>query len=1068
MLSMSVGTQPAGSGSRQSADAHSAGSGSTRLGEHATHYEGMALVLRLLGPLEVVSNGREYDLGGSRQRIVLAMLALNVNRVVPIELLIDAVWNTSPPNTARAQIQICVSGLRKVFVDFGGAIRIKTRAPGYQLEAPPEALDAEQFAALVETARAHVNAGRTSEAVATLRSALSLWRGPALAGVQSDLVRRGADQLESARLSAVMERVRLDLALGRHEEVVGELASLVEEHPLRERLYEFLMLALYRSGRQAEALEVCRKARTTLVEELGIEPGQNLRRLETAILNRDPELDLSLPSPMSNGGDGSAAATKSNVVPRRLPASIADFTGRREQLAEIRKVLSDDGDANTRFGMRIVAISGKGGVGKSTLAVRAAHELREVYPDGHLYADLDAPPGEDRVSGVLDRFLRALGVDGTAIPAEVEEKADLYRSRIANNRVLVVLDGARSEDEVLPLLPAGPGCAVIVTSRARLSGLPGAHLITIDPFDVELSLEMLTKIIGPERMAAEPTAAVEMVDFCGRLPLAIRIAGARLASRQHWRLDILVARLRNTARRLDELSYRGLELRSSIGLTYRLLDIDTKRLFRLFALITTPDFPDWMASALLDIDPFDAEEALENLVETQLLDTVDYPGERLRYRYHDLIRVYAHERLQEEETQADRDAAVVRLVGAALAKAEQAHRKEYGGDYTILHGNGPRWYPEGNPCEEIDDPMEWLEAERRSLVAAVKLAADVGEDELCWDLALTAVTLFEVKGHFEDWRETAEVALEATQRADNHRGQAAMLYSLGTLAMSQRQLAVAEERFAAALDLFRGDNDVHGCALVLRNWAMVDRLRDRATVELAKYHEALELMRIVDDPVGEAGILRNLAKLQLEEGDNESARELLNTALACTQRVNYPRGEAQVVTRFAELYLGENQVEQAHQAFNRVLLIVRNIGDRIGEANALYGLGVVRQRTGRLDNAETTLQHAQSLARRVGERHIEGQALYALGEIALAKGNGAAGLVYLAEARQMFAELGAVVWHAKTLILTSDVHQGAGDLDQAREDIANAVELLKKADTREAARLRAELEVTRAALFTTT
>ncbi len=993
------------------------------------------------------------------------MLALNANHVVPVEQLIDAVWNTAPPTTARAQIQICVSALRRIFVEAGAPLQIRTRSPGYQLEIPPEHLDTEQFAGLVAAARAHAGAGRNSEAVATLRTALGLWRGPALAGLQSDLVRRGADQLEHARLAVVMERIQLDLALGRHEEVIGELTALVDEHPLRERLYESLMLALYRSGRQAEALEVCRRARQTLVEELGIEPGKNLQQLESAILKRLPDLDVVVPETprQDEQAKAEAPAAPPPVVPRRLPASIADFTGRQEQLAEIRRVLSD-GDPDNRFGMRIVAISGKGGVGKSTLAIRAAHELADVYPDGHLYADLAVHSGGDRVQDVLERFLRALGVDGPTIPEDVEEKADLYRSRLANNRVLIVLDGATSENEVMPLLPAGAGCAVIVTSRAMLSRLPGAHTIAIAPFDVSLSLEMLAKIIGPDRMAAEEDAAVELVDFCGRLPLAMRIAGARLASRPHWRLDVLIARLRNTARRLDELSYHGLELRSSIGLTYRMLQDDTKKLFRLFALITTPDFPGWTAAALLDIDHFDAEEVLEHLVETQLLDTVAYPGERPRYRFHDLIRVYAQERLAEEDSDEDRHAAITRLVGAWLAKAETAHRKEYGGDYTILHGTAPRWRGDDGNDDDIDDPMEWLESERRSLVAAVRLAASVGEDELCWDLALTSVTLFEVKGHFDDWRETAEVALEATQRAGNRRGEAAMQYSLGSMAMSQRRLAIAEERFGAALDLFRTADDDHGRALVLRNAAMVDRMYGRGSAMLTKYTEALHLMRRVDDPVGEAGILRSLAKLRIDEGNANEARELLDRALQCTRRVNYLRGEAQVVTRFAELYLGENQVEQAHQALNRVLLIVRNIGDRIGEAHALYGVGVVRQRTGRLDNAKTTLQHALALANRVGERLIEAQAHYALGEIALARGNSGTGMDHLGKAELTFAELGSTVWHAKTLILISDVHHGTGDLDRAREAVDKADRLLRGADSKEAQRLTEELAVTKTML----
>jgi len=1018
-----------------------------------------------MGPLDLSSDKGEHDLGGTRQRMVLAMLALTANRVVPVERLIDAVWNTNPPTTARAQIQICISTLRKIFVDANVAMRIRTRSPGYQLDVPPGELDTEQFDALVATARAHTGAGRTSEAVATLRTALALWRGKALADLDGDLVRRGADQLEHTRLAAVMERIGLDLALGHHEEVVGELTALVDEHPLRERLYEFLMLALYRSGRQAEALEIGRRARTVLVEELGIEPGKSLRDLERSILRRIPELDLVSPVPLPSTAETPAQDETPLFMPRMLPATIADFTGRAGQLADIRGALAGTGDRTLHMGTRIVSVSGKGGVGKSTLAIRAAHELRDVYPDGHLYADLEASSGTSRVQDVLDRFLRALGVNGPTIPADVEEKADMYRSRVANLRVLIVLDGVTSEAEVIPVLPAGPGCAVIVTSRSPLSGLPGAHRIAVDPFDVTLSLEMLTKIIGPERMAAERDAAIELVDSCGRLPLAMRIAGARLASRPHWRLDILVARLRNTARRLDELTYHGLELRSSIGLTYRVLQEDAKRLFRLFALVPTADFSGWTAAALLDSDPFDAEEVLEHLVETQLLDTVAYPGEQPRYRFHDLIRVYAQERLAEEETEADRRAAVVRLVGALLAKAEDAHCREYGGAYTILHGTGPRWRPEGGSGTDIEDPVNWLESEHRSIVAGVRLAAEVGEDELCWDLALTAVTLFEVKGHFEDWREISELALEATVRAGNRRGQAAMQYSLGSMSMSQRRLGCAEERFAAALEIFRGDGDMHGCALVLRNAAMVDRLRGRSTAMMAKFHEALQLMREVEDPVGEAGILRCLAKLRIDEGDTEEARELLEQALERTRRVNYLRGEAQVVIRFADLYLGTDQVSEAHRMLNRVLLIVRDIGDRIGEAHALHGVGLVRLRTGRLDNAKATLQHAHSLARQVGERLIEAQSLFALGEIALARGNSAACLMHLAEARQLFAELGSTVWHAKALILMSEVHQGMGELDHARHEIKQADELLSLADSKEADRLAEELNTVRSILF---
>jgi DNA-binding SARP family transcriptional activator len=1001
--------------------------------------------------------GEQRDLGGTRQRVVLAMLALNANRLVPIEQCIDAIWATAPPTTARAQIQICVSGLRRVLADAGGTARIRTCPPGYVLEIPETSLDVAQFDGLVAAARVHVAAGRISEAVATLRSALSLWRGAALADMGSELLRHGAARLEEARVGAIMERIRLDLALGRRAEVVDELFALVRQHPLRERLYEYLMLALYRSGRQADALEVCRQARVTFLAELGIELGQSVRRLETAILDQDPELDVAVV-----GIDAVAAAgmdAQQSVVPRGLPASIADFTGRHSQLAEIKRALDGDGRRPGGYGVRIVAISGKGGVGKSTLAVRAAHELRDGYPDGHLYGDLASPDGEDRTRNLLARFLHAFGIAGSALPDDDEERRELYRSRVADKKVLVVLDGATDEDQVLPLLPAGPECAVIVTSRARLSGLPGAHRIDVDVFDVNRSLELLTTIVGPARLQAEPEAALELVNLCGGLPLAIRIAGARLASRRHWRIDVLVARLRNTVRRLDELSYRGLVLRSTFGLSYRALPAVAQRLFRRCALVTSPDFPAWTAAALLDTTPFEAIEVVESLVEAQLLDTVQYPGERLRYRFHDLIRVFADECLAAEETEAERTATVERLVGAWLARAEHAHRKELGGDYTILHGTAPRWPagPELEEADEMGDHMDWLETERRSLVSAVHLAADYGMAEACWDLALTSVTLFEVKGQFDDWRDTAERALAVADTAGNMRGRAAVLYSLGAMHSHQTRLNEARCCFADALEIFEAVGDEHGYALALRNSATIDRLLDGNATIMAKYAVALRKIRAVGDHVGEAYILQNMAKVCLDEGDADHARVLLEAALERCRQVGYLRGEAQVLNRFAELHLFVNQAEQAHQALNRVLLTVRDIGDRIGEAHALFRLGVVRQRSGRLDNAETTLQHALALAQQVGERMVAGNAHHALAEIALARGHESAGADHVGAAIELFAELGSTMCRAKALILRSDIHLGRGEDAPAARDLDEAIELLHTMNSAAAVRLRGEL-----------
>lgn len=1013
--------------------------------------------LRLLGPPELVIDGRSVNLGGPRQRVVLCLLALNANRVTPIEKLLDAVWGDSLPSTARGQIQICISALRKLFAAVPGRTVIRTQPPGYVLSLEPGELDVELFHTRVAAGRAHAAANRPAEAVAELRAALALWRGPALAGIPSDLLHREATLLEERRNAALEERLRLDLALGRHQELVGELRGLVIEQPLQERLHAFLMLALYRCGRQAEALEVGRRARALLADELGLDPGRELQDMEQAILTRSPTLDLPRTTAQVAGQAPVAAAEPPQpavvadppVVPRLLPPSIADFTGREDLLAQIRAALVRDDDS---YAMRIVAISGPGGVGKSTLAVRAAHELVEEFPDGQLYADLQTSNVDGGTSRQLARFLRALGVSGTAVPDDPQDRVEMYRSRIAQRRMLVVLDDVTDEEQVLPLLPGSPNCAVITTSRMRLSGLPGAHCITVDALDAEQSIRMLTRIVGAERVVGEPEASSDLVSLCARLPLALRIAGARLASRPHWRVEDLVHRLSDESRRLDEFVHKGLELRSNIGLTYRGLDERARRLFRLCALIHAPDFPGWAAAALLDTSLVEGEDLLESLVDAQVLDVVTLLNERThRYRFHDLVRVYALERLAEEESETERQAALTRFLGGWLSLSDEAHRREYGGDFTVLHGTAPRWVPRDAPLpERIDDPLPWWERERRGLVPAIRQAAEAHLDEACWDLALTSVTLFETKGYFDDWRETATLAHQAAEAAGNRRGQAASRYSLGTFAMAQKRLDDAEEHFAAAQACFAESNDRHGRALVLRNAAFVSRMRGDTETMLARYAEALTAMREVGDRVGEAHVLASLAKSRIDERDFATARRMLDEAVLICQQAGCLRVGAQVTYRLAELHLATGDIGQARQVLHRTLRVVRDIGDLIGEAYALHALGMVRHREGRLDNAHTTLMHALRLVRQVGDRWIEGQTLFELGQIALARGNDAVGVDLLAQAGELFAALDAPLWQAKTLVLVAEQHLIAGEAAVARQEVEQAAALLAMVNSPEA------------------
>jgi tetratricopeptide (TPR) repeat protein len=530
-----------------------------------------------------------------------------------------------------------------------------------------------------------------------------------------------------------------------------------------------------------------------------------------------------------------------------------------------------------------------------------------------------------------------------------------------------------------------------------------------------------------------------------------------------------VERLRDGTSRLDQFAHQRLDLRSNIGLSYRALGERARRLFRLFALVAAPDFPGWTAAALLGTSLTDAEDVLESLVEAQLLNAVFYPGMRQpRYGFHDLIREYAREQLMESDTDASRRDALGRLLGAWLALAEDAHRKEYGGDYTILHGEAARWRPTpGQTADILGNPPDWWESERSSLTWAVKQAAAAGMDELCWDLALTSIDLFEARGYFDDWRETSELACEAAERAGNRQGHAAMLYSLGTLHTVQKRLGEAEGYFAAARAMFAADENAHGCAIVLRTWALVDRQLGNIEGMLDRYSEALETMRAVGDRIGEAHILSHLAKFRIDEGDGDTgtAEEMLHESLAICREVLCARVEAQVLYRFAELYMATDRTELAREALNQVLRIVGDIGDRIGEAHALYGFGVLQQREGRLDSAQTTLLHGLALARQVGDLQVEGQGLCALAEIALARDDTVAARGRAQEAFRIFEEFTSGLWRARTLIVMSEIDAADGKLEAAREGSRRAEKLLGAIRSNESTRLLARLEDKKSALL---
>jgi DNA-binding SARP family transcriptional activator len=993
---------------------------------------------RVLGPLEVTVGSERLDLGGSRQQVVAATLLLSVNRVVTVDRLLEAIYGENPPLTSRSQAQISISSLRRLFASRGYDAIISTRAQGYVIEVDSGRLDSQQFGEQVVAARAAREASHLDKAVACYRDALRLWRGPAFDGIDSQLIRVAATRLDEQRIASNEDRVNLELELGRHRELVGELTELTEEFPLREQLRGQLMLALYRCDRTAEALQVYRQTRRTMIDELGIEPGERLQQLERAILTGDSALDPP--------AEPVRLKPLKQQVPGLLPTDMADFTGRAEEISAIHQHLIP-AQQEAKLAVPIVVIVGKGGVGKTSLAVHASHGVAEQFPGGQLFADLHGDTSHPVTAmQVLERFLRALGLPGSHIPDGLDERAEVYRNLLADRKILVVLDAAKSESQVVPLLPGSGAAAVIITSRRRLAGLAGATHIEVNVFDVEKSLDLLARIAGDARVQTQVQAAIAVAELCGYLPLALRIAGARLSARPHWDIQQLVERLADETHRLDELRHGDMGIRTSISLTYESIGEPAKQLFRRLALLDLPLFSGWLSAALLDLPVTQAEDLLDDLVNAQLIETTGSgSGVHSQYRFHDLIRVFARERLAAEEPAAERKAALERALGALLHLAQQANRRHYGGDYVSLHSDALRWpLPVELVQELVSDPLSWYDRERAVLVAGVRQAAQAGFVDLCWSLAFSAVTLFESRIYLDDWQETHDIALETAQKAHHIRGQAAMLYSIGELNIAQQRFDQAQQVFSEAGQLFREAGDDQGLALVTRHVAFIDRLGGRLDDATKRYEQALAVFRRTGDKIAAAHVLHGLAQVKLELNEVDRAKELLSDALQLSRIAPCGRVEAQVLHRMGEANLRAGDLAEAIVVFKLALANTRDLNDPIGEAYALMGVGVAETRRGEFGSARDVLQRALKLAGTVGERLAEARALLGLSELCLASGDPSQAVVYGEGSVDVFLGIGALLDAARAFTMLGDAHFALGATEAANEAMAEAATLTSK------------------------
>ncbi|GII60794.1 hypothetical protein Skr01_08790 [Sphaerisporangium krabiense] len=603
---------------------------------------------RVLGSLQVLDDGADLTPSAAKVRAVLAMLVLRHNQIVSTRELIDELWGERPPATALPTLHTYVYKLRKM-LGAGGPASVVTQPYGYLLATTPETIDVFRFDRLVAEGWNGLERGDPRHATDTLSQALALWRGPALANLAAgELLSAQITRLEESRLRALQLRLSADLRLGRHRELISELKELIATYPLNEDFYAKLMTALYQVGRRGEALEVFQNLRQVLVGQLGLEPSPALCRLQQRLLSADPGLDqpgLDQPGLMDRPPSAEAPAPPparpAEVKPAQLPPDIGDFVGRGPVVERIAAALAEAGTA-----VRVICVGGMPGAGKTALAVHAAHRVRAAFPSGQLFAGLGgavpAEPGE-----VLAGFLRAAGVAPGDVPADRDERSKLFRSWCSDRQVLIVLDDAAGAAQIQPLLPGSPGCAVIVTSRFGLHGFAGACVVELDALTQEEGLELLGKIVGPARLSAERHAAERIVRLCGRLPLALRCAGARLAAGQGLTLGGFADRLEDPRTRLADLSVADLDVRTAFRGTYDRLGGPERSLFRLLGLLQTPGITTRQTSALLGCEPDHAERLLARLADCRLLSARPGQGE-VRYGVHELVRLYARECLERE------------------------------------------------------------------------------------------------------------------------------------------------------------------------------------------------------------------------------------------------------------------------------------------------------------------------------------------------------------------------------------------------------------------------------------
>ena len=966
---------------------------------------------RALGPIELWSAGQRQDLGPARARCILAILLLTPRTIVPVETLIDRLWDARPPPKARESLSVYIARLRASLRQaVGDNVRLVGRAGGYVLEVDPGAVDVHQFRRLRRRADALAASGDYDHAAALLREADGLWHGEALAGIRGDWVARMRDGLEEERRAAILERVGCELAQGRHADLVGELRGLLAQYPLDETLVAHQMTALYRSGRPADALSLYRETRRRLVDEQGTEPGPVLSELHQRILGRDPGLAVS-PS-----GQRPVPA----APPDTLPPEAAEFVGRREELG----VLTGEHGSIPR----IAVIEGMPGVGKTALAVRAARLISGNYPDGALYLDLHSgDPGNPSLdpAETLHRLLRMMSVPATQIPDTIGDRVALWRAQLSRRRAIVILDDAARPDQIRPLLSAPGRCVLLITTRRRLADVGDVCTLTLDVLAADDSITLFRQIAGEGR-TREADQVAEAVRLCGRLPLAIQLTASRVAQDPQLSLTDLIEELSQSPARLGGTGAACPEVMSAFDLSYHALEPDHQRFFRRLGASPCASVSPPAAAALVGCTLAEAEKALVTLLDYHLLTRA--PDGQLRF--HDLIREYAAVRNVRDDPEPEQRQAIGRLLDYYLHTADHADRvlHPFRHRRPVAVSQPPAASP---PVATEEDAASWLESEWRNILAAAQHAGRHEWKQMCADLTHVLADFMEIRAYWEEAIAAHTLALEACRDLADPARIAQASLALSAVRQQSGCYEAARQPAEEAAAIYRSLADPRGEAEALDQLGLVHQRTARSREALAYFREARLLYLDAGDQRGVADALSHSGIACWHLGRYPEATDHLSGALSLYRSAGDRRGEAKTLNNLGRIHLYRGYHRDALKAYQRSLQIFGEIGGAQHEAIVHHNIGSVHHYKGSFEEGLAAYRRALAIYRSIGDLPDEAEVLNDMGAIYQSAACYDEALVHHEKARLIAEEIGHLSQQLIALRNMADIQRCSGQYDKA-------------------------------------